>query len=332
MFEEPRLIDLVAVAFNCGPEPRELVRQWDRSRSDVAGCFALVSPMPLRWTKSLTCQDVPVLALHDKLHELGYYSTPNVVAHSRVSELVYDARNPSGQRAYLQCVLGNKRIFDAGVAGFKSGLSQAFYKLLFKSPKDADPAMSAARCRELCALADGVDPGLAALDNFQPSSSSGRSAIADAPRCLGDDAPLLALLGVAAPVGSGIEGDDGSSGVTAPVVVAPALPIATPALAVVEGDGPRIPAKIMGQTVKYEKHLNSDGTTRDEGLRVKCPNALHGSHSKFRSLRLGMGLNGPRACEFYLIAWVTKAFACTLEEHRKGPSSADVQAIAETYG
>ena len=79
-----------------------------------------------------------------------------------------------------------------------------------------------------------------------------------------------------------------------------------------------------------ERHFDEAGNETAVGIRVTCPNPLHGRHSKYRSARLGIATYGARAAEFYLGAWLTDAYAAPSKAEHRNPSKADVQAYAET--
>lgn len=88
-----------------------------------------------------------------------------------------------------------------------------------------------------------------------------------------------------------------------------------------------VPDNILGYPVKYEIKRAGGGGPPTAGLSVQCPNEAHGGHSKWRSLHLRVGEHGVRSAEYFLGAWLTNSHS-SLDEHRKAPSVADINAYA----
>jgi len=98
--------------------------------------------------------------------------------------------------------------------------------------------------------------------------------------------------------------------------------------------GPDIvyPRRILGQRVTLEIKHNSNGEIVAQDIRLKCSNPEHQNCDKYRSLALVAGLFGPRAAEFYLMAWLLAAHMPSAEHKAVRPSRAEVREIANTYG
>ena len=75
--------------------------------------------------------------------------------------------------------------------------------------------------------------------------------------------------------------------------------------------------RIRGVVVKFERHRNDDGSNRDSGIRVLCPNPAHLGHSKYRSRRMDSVAYGPRGTEYYAGAWLAAADVMDEDAHRK---------------
>ena len=102
---------------------------------------------------------VPVLCLVDELDNAGFTEALRKVRHAADSEQVYDGRRLPSRRFYLQCVLGQARIYRVGNLEFTSGKSAAFYRLLLKSTVPVDASLSAVQCKRKYAQLTGADWG-----------------------------------------------------------------------------------------------------------------------------------------------------------------------------
>ena len=67
-------------------------------------------------------------------------------SHSRATK-VYDERHVEHYRSYLQAVLCSRDLFGAGATSFRSGLSNAYYRLLLARKCDIPMEFSAKQCR-----------------------------------------------------------------------------------------------------------------------------------------------------------------------------------------
>ncbi len=234
-----------------------------------------------------------------------------------------------------------------GAYPFRSDAPQTFYSLLLRSPSAARHGLKSKQYTEQLAVASGESAELAALlhrDQAIPRPMAAPIAddgggIAGDDGNASDDAPAIADGG--AIVGGEGLGDDAV--VAEPETLEP-VPLPEPVVdqaALVEqaiagdeeavaADG--IPLAIMGIRVKVERHFDNERRVTAEGIRVQCPNLEHRGHMKYRSLWQDRAVFGPRAAEFFLGAWLCKAHSCTLQEHAKPPSRAEVQRYADTHG
>ena len=87
--------------------------------------------------------------------------------------------------------------------------------------------------------------------------------------------------------------------------------------------GPDHPKFIDGAKVSVDNSGDKDG------LRIYCTH--HPGSTKYRSLHLDPYGHGPRACHFYLGAWLAAGAGVTIEDHRKPPTRAQVEAYAAAH-
>ena len=89
-------------------------KTWSSTPSDLADCTCLTNSRAIVCDIPLNSPKVPVVCLLDQLDALNWLGTDSMVEHSRNSGLWYDKRNFRSKRAYFQCVLASKSIFDKG--------------------------------------------------------------------------------------------------------------------------------------------------------------------------------------------------------------------------
>lgn len=296
-------------------ENRAGIRIWDSVRSDVAGCEAWVNPQPLVFQGDLLRADCPALALVDRLRELDYVGRDLKQLHSKRSGLYYDTRNVSKRTPYLQCLLARDQLFAKGAPNFTSVESNAFFKLLLRSPSDVRSKMTALQCKsKLLQLGDSLPLAAEAPKRLPLRDVDGDSGdddvtatrpkkcvrvaapLADigAPEVSGDDIPLEGI----ARSSSSSSDSNSASGVSGDGDTAP--------------DFSQFPAFIGGVRVRREQHA----TKKDWGLRVTCP--VHGGKCKrFRSLGLDVEVYGVTAPIHYLSTWLAGGRGMDANAHRK---------------
>lgn len=309
---------------------RSSFREWDQVPSDVWGCTAYANPRPLQVNLPLESPKIPVLCLLDAFDNAGFHGTMALVRHVAGGPRIYDNRKPESKRVYFQCVLCQDDLFRKGAADFGSTLSEQFYKLLLRNPSQADPTFTGTRCKELLAIANGVPPRFAALAGAPPPALLPVAVGISGDLGLEDDVLLSDI--VALPH-AGIAGDSGSDG-DAPAELPGLAPIAPPMAAIAgdeAADEPWHPDTILGVKVKVERHFNPDLSIAAEGIRVTCPNPLHGGHSKYRARHVDVATFGPRAATYFIGAWVGCAYSCTADAHKKPPTRAQIREYMDTH-
>ena len=145
-------------------EVRAQLQRWQQSPSDLEGCLHLSLPEPSYPNDALNSKTVPILCLVDSLLENGLVEMLRKVVHTPDGPLEFDARHPQSKRTYMQCVIAREALFVAGAKPFPSTLSQAFYRLLLKSPREADPTKSALECLKQIAKDEGNAMALRILE------------------------------------------------------------------------------------------------------------------------------------------------------------------------
>ena len=312
------------------------IRVWSTTTSDVNGCESWVESKPLTFERDLLSHDCPALAIIDRLRELEYVARDVKQNHSKRSGLYYDCKNLPGRTAYLQCVLTRDQLFALGAVPFSSCESNAFYKLLLRSPREANSKLTALQCKSKLLQLNSSLPlpvsapkllpvcdidGDSGDDDVRraPARKRARRAeplpLADIPHIEGDDVPLIDLArevaGTSSSESSGSTHESGVSG---------------------DGeDGPDLsvyPRFINGTRIKHEQHK----LKKDWGLRVSCPEHK-GKCKRFRSLDMDTALYGIQAPVHYLATWLAGSRGKTMAEHRKWkPTRAEIRKHIEKHG
>lgn len=132
VYQDPSTIDMIGV---CGGAsfPRQHMKVWKPSPSDVEGCICLSESAPLKPHMGLLSADCPVLCLLDQLEQLGFASRKEKVVHNKDTGSYFDSHNVVGRGPYLQCVLILDQLLAAGVVGFDSRQSLSYYKLMLRT-------------------------------------------------------------------------------------------------------------------------------------------------------------------------------------------------------
>ena len=203
--------------------------------------------------------------------------------------------------------------------------SQAFYKLLSKSPATAKPGLSSKQYHAaLSGLADvvtedlpavvigceiplsvgGLEFEVAGVDDEQPlppSAKLRRTSTPDAPPTAPTALSATRVVG-AGPEPFDIDGDGPETQRRQP----------SSSSTVVEPWPAGVPTAIFGQRVRYEPSVPKRYKAR---LRVSCDNPGHLHCERSRSLSLCVAEFGIRAAEAYLGAWLKASFNMTPADH-----------------
>lgn len=317
--EDPVDIDALSLC-SADPASRGLWLEWEPGISDVEGCVNLSKPTPIAPTAHLSSSDIPVLCLLDALESDGWAPHAGRVFHERGSKKQYDCRQLPRQRRYLQCLLLLPTLLKAGVVGFPSGLSAAWYELLARVQKQMPANLSAKECkRQLGLLQGGPDLLTLALQSRQPTLPAAKKPRLDPPRVatdpdiVGDDAPTGAPAHVAGPSGM-VAGEPSDDEFAADV----------PADEVVQA----FPATIMDCQVRRVPGVHRAHWNYNDRLAVQCP--AHGTCSRSRSVELDANIWGAQAAALYLGTWLHAANRMSAEEHRAyRPTRSDIQVYVD---
>ena len=323
ILEEPLKIDLVNLlggdVATCAD-----IRVWETCHSDVEDCYGLHKPRALlKPSIPLLDPKCPVLALLVALTEDGWEAVDRMVEHSSDDVVkTYDARNPASMAygLYLQCVLSQAALFRKGAPPFRSGLHQAYYKLLLRSPSKARAGLTSTQCRAILREEDGV-AAIEAHDLVEaPAPKRLRQEAPD--EFAGDSPPPLE--GPPAPEAensSSCTSDSSSSSNSSSSTTSESSGEQPQG----EGDGfagandandddeaPLWPAEILGARVAVKWRM--DGCC---GLFVKCTVPAHGKCSRYRSVVLDTEDLGPNAAVYYLSTWLAGGGSRDAAAHRE---------------
>lgn len=309
---DPMTVDVLSI---CPPDPalRSHWLQWDVRPSEVEACIELHSPRPISPKMALSDDAIPVLCLVDALE--GWSPKLGRVFHDKKSPKEYDARHLPRSRRYLQAVLMLRQLLAAGVTGFPSGLSNAWYELLMKEMKQLDPTMKAAACkRQLGLLSKEQDNLAVALEHFVRPPVPKKPRIENDPDVVGD------VLG-------GAVGDDPTArGSTEDEQPAPQVEEE------IVGGGlqRRFPDDILGCKVYVKAGVHRGQWNYFDRLEVCCPNREHPGCRRSRSVEMDADMFGARSAEFWLGAWL-RASSMSAASHRTWkPSRDDIQAYIDS--
>ena len=323
--DDPVCINLEALLSTLQPV-RSSIRIWaDQQLSDIEGCISLESPTFAKPLSALSDPSVPILALVDAMDEAGWVGTPKQVRHSALSGLIYDNRKLGTKRAYLQCALGSKTLFDKGQVDFKSQQSAAYYLAVMRDPGNIKPGLAAKDYQAVTkdkslvlALPSPVAPKrrpLPAITDGMEHDFSNALPIRDCRLDHQYDHQGEASRASSASKSSSSTSSSSSSSSS------------SPSGAVMEHDmDVGIPDIICGMKVKHEMHKQSG----DAGIRLSCP--VHGHLCrKFKSLRKNVSKYGPLAAAYALGAWAQNPDSKPYGEHaRWEPSHSDIKAFIQS--
>ena len=337
---DPEDIDLLSCIGDI-IDGRSGICTWRIQKSDTAGCEEWFSPSVVKYDKSLMTVDAPVLAIVDQLRENHFTAKYSKIDHRRRSGKFYDARSLPSKRSYLQCLLVQAQLFEKGVVEFSSGNSDAFYKLLMRSPAKAVVGMTSRQCKLALQNVDsalvplytpalqqralGVDVDSGDEDTTTGAIVRGRAkrAAKAAPLPLEDEAKH-------------IDGDSGGKSSSSSASSSDTWNTSASNKCSVDGDSgsrssssasssAKFPRSVEGARLKHEIHKSKNS----EGLRVTC--GKHGMQCRrFRALNVDVATFGDQAPVFYLGCWLSHSGDMTIEEHRKFfPTLGDVRKYLE---
>ena len=321
---------------------------WTRVVSDVDGCICLRDGVPISPGCNLGDPKCPAISLISALTSKGLIGQATRVVHTPDIMLAFDNREPIKNKFYLQCVVAQEDLFARGCESFPSQLTQPFYQYLLKHPSLAKPGLTAKSYKEKLNQDLGLPPVIAALLAGVEHPSSPLPVPEEDPDIAGDVPDVaeqgndIAEQGLETPQpersGSSASSASSSNNVSDSPCgddeIAGDIQGGNDDIAGDEDDAmPEHPEFILGQRVVLEVHRRVDLTIRGKGIRIKCNNPEHGADcALYRSLLLDVGTFGPRAAEFYLMAWLLESHR-SVEFHKKfKPGRALVREIADTYG
>jgi hypothetical protein len=332
---------------------------WDASESDVAGCISLRDACVAKPSLPISSPQIPVLCLMDELDARHVAAVRRQILHAPgMARLEYDVRHAPSRRNYMQCVLALDAILELRTEGFPSAKSATFYRLLLKSPLDADDTMTAKECKrkflelegDMFAVMDLDRPAKvrAILPPVSDDDDIGGDAGSDTgpggdivPGVLALPAPSSPTARSAAKSRRSSSKSRGSKSSTSSSTSSSSAP--SSALSEVSeksesdmgGDVvverctiPEYPPLVAGRLVKLVKHVS--GAREFWGLRIGCSNPHHGACNRFRSMRLWVDIFGRNAAAVYLEVWLSRAYELSEDQHRKWfPTQKQVQTFVQ---
>lgn len=293
--EDPEELDLLQIV-QPSTRFREYLFQWETELSDIEACLDIVRPTRVTFEGTLQELRVPTLCLVDALDERGFTFQEDRVIYHDGDDAIVDARRLHGRKDYLLCMLALSDLFSNGARPFHSRHTNAFYKLLARSPAAADPSMSAATIRAM--LHDlPLEPSMPSLRRCAPAICSDLTLL---PICVSGDSS-----GDVRDAALQVDGmpvlEDAPAASAAPCLAAPVREGAHH----VAGDEiePTWPLTIFGKRVSLESHKR--GGRHNRGIRVEC--ATHVAPGQicrcFRSVTLDTQILGPSAAALFLGCW-----------------------------
>ena len=311
-------LDLVSL-LQCDLASRKSMRTWTKGESNDKGVFRLTDPQPLRSTIAATSPKVSLLSLWDACDDAGLVWVDRKMHHTRRSGQFVDIRMQHS-RPYIQCRLASRWIFDQGQGDIVSRKSHSYYLLLLCKPGNVPSDMPTkdyiAALRNTKAV--DQDPLTRAIADVQAQGEPQTHDVdidydeRDVAIPAGDLPPVPAPIADGDPdIDDSVDAsiDNGSSSRSCSI----------------DGsdDEPVWPDRLEGVLVRKERHASLD----DTGLRVTC--SVHGCR-KFRSLGKAAAWFGPRAPQYYLGCWLSKASSLTANEHRAySPPRKDIKEYIE---
>lgn len=316
VYQGPCLVDILAVS-GATLESRQHWHAWETSSSDIEGCIRMHSPSILRPGMPLSDPKVAILCLVDELAGEGYTGVPRKVTHFVGGPKEYDDCKLLAKRKYLQCALALADLGRAGVRGFHSGHSDAYYAVLLRTKQLPLPGLSAKEYSRQLARVTGDVVMSCMLDR------------APRPPPVAPREPVLeeALLDEVAgdEVGGGPAHDAGAAGELEDAVVDHEVAgdegVPEPREFVAD-----VPREILGQHVMRIKGRSHSGWSYNDRIGVRCSNKTHRTCTKSRSLALGVDVFGPRAAEIFLATWLSHGHKPEKEHREYLPSVADMRA------
>jgi hypothetical protein len=221
-----------------------------------------------------------------------------LVKHSPHGGKFYDNRHLGSKRFYFQAVLAARSLFTRGCSGFQSGMSGTFYVALMRRPANVHSKMTSVELKKLISESDGI-PFCLELPSTSAPKRRPRAIDDGIDGEAGEPAPKRRAL-----QDTDIDGERDDVAVSKESATDEASSSSDSSSDTIDGESdssksgdPKIAECIEGQRTRIECH----GGNR--GLRVTCNH--HGSGCrKFRSLSKGIEQFGPKACSYFLGAWL----------------------------
>ena len=326
--EDPVKIEITSLATLAN---RGSVLEWEICRSDTDAplkCVSLHKPKAVSSDKPLDSRSIPVVNLLDELEKRHFAGVSRRVCHCKVSEIQeFDNRSLWNKRFYLQCVLQQQALFEAGACDFHSELSFSFYQLLLKKPAIARTDLRPAQCQSLlsgkiCGASSGSasimrkssTPAVTRPENAILSDSGSESVSEDENKTPPAKKPktkpkakpeLLAHLSSMSE-SEGLSGlDDGK------------LEEDLDDEKILDGELESVidtPAFVEGQAVSQ---FHDKWGINIQGLRVACNNPAHKGCNKSRNLGIDADIDCHMGAALYLGAWLSKSRHLSQESHKK---------------
>lgn len=307
---------------------------------------------------------VPVVCLIDELCEQNIMPFEGSVRHDSAAPLiVFDSRQPLRKRAYYQCLLIWDTLVKAGVKGFSSTASVAFFQLVLASKGLVDERLSAKECQARLAElrgerpsaelqrpvragdsqlparrgalpgqpapgagADSASEASFACDPVQVESEDSFAADAEAHDCIVGDAGAVAggELAAEAP-GSAAEaaGVEAMPPAGGDMRAESAAPREVPAAGALQH-----PPEIGGMLACVVQGRYEGGYSYHRRLKLRCRNPRHENCSKTRSTKLLVEELGPRAAVLFLTAWQAASHLPEKAHKAYTPSMAEMRRCA----
>ena len=341
-YEEPTKADIIT-ACGCRLDCRYDIFVWQAQQSDVSGCVELHSKELLASKKTdLFERNTPVLCLLDALHNQGFSGVSQAVVHGDASGRLFDSRGIASRRAYLQCVLAISKLFANGITEFRSVGSQAYFEALLRGKGLVQSGLPAVEYKKLLAAEREDFGALAALGDGGAANKSRalpKPQVGEQPQSQQQQPKPLEDCAMEED-DSSIAGGSNDSGNEDGEIVGAGADLAlqdAPEQQPVGGEGenqeasglpPGFAREIQGMRVGFVAGRATASHTYADRAIVRCCNPEHQRCGKSRSLALQRDRFGLRSAEFYLAAWMSKAYEMDANNHSKyQPKVADIEAF-----